>query len=109
MTAASPWHHSQVTVAATACPTLADALGLDAREITEWLLGVDDGTESFVLAELVWDISEDDGWASPGGSDSGEVRLAASGSLYWFIQSGAVIGKPIQWTQRRTPTPSASS
>ncbi len=34
---------------------------------------------------MTWDISDDEGVASPWGGESGSVYLAACGSRYWII------------------------
>ena len=87
MTTSNPWNHANAALSDAAAPMLADVLGLDSEDIEDLLLCTDDGAV-LVLAEMSWDISGDEGWVSPGGSESGEVYLAAGGSRYWIVQCG---------------------
>lgn len=77
----------QVMRSSEPAPLLADLIGLDSEDVAERIFGDFEHPDQIrVLVELSWDISNEDGWSSPAGGESGSVYLVAAGDQTWTVQ-----------------------
>lgn len=67
-------------------PSLAFQMGVDREDVGEWMFeDYEFDGDPVVLASLSWDISEQKGWSSPAGGETGNVHLAVYDSQYWAV------------------------